>query len=724
VSPYNQTISKGVFKRKDKSKGAILSSNVNKNVAMSKSVGALPMRPPETTAATVTAHVAKRHQTVDELMKRIVGKQTTSTLKVSEERLTKVEVVSGKEQKKRKKHHSSSLFLTEHDDDLSVNSDGGDSLGSLGSFGSYSSLKSAITVHEEQVSKGSQKIKTFEVDVSTKDGALIRQRRTLKSLIDDIKSCARDNELPPVFVPHMDEMPDTMISWNGKNNLKPSKKMLAKMKRDEERAQNKRNAKRNSSLVANDDGMSTTNGSVKSYYHSNGFDDDDDDLGSLGNDSATLSVSGIKKKHVDIIGMYQTVPLILARADERCRKREKAVAVKHDVTEEKKRALMEIIKFKMTRPERYAEALRKKQLCIAWLKLVPAIIFSTTYAKVCPPLCHIQARNKERFWAIMVLTKTIRKFLRNKLDAKIKQDFMGKIQRSFWVLNMAIRAKRRKFAVRKIRYFFTLFAGKNRIKYIIHRFVQSAHCMQRHVRNFVACTRGRLETLHNVWDELEVEYIYSVLEKRTKQQNNLLGDLDSNKKKKNKKGEEVAEDDESIFKIDPKLKIEMAKQADRWEESQAKMDALLQKHRKAGLIGKVDLRESAQKLVLNNQEKKDIISDYLRRRRRQYILDRDETAKRIMRESQTFAVDDATDLLQGRTEKINDTVRVRMQMIRRYGSTNTMMPLFDEHGDNSLKAVQAFFKKNIERLHKKEGTFLVKKRSEQSMKARRKPQMK
>ena len=101
-------------------------------------------------------------------------------------------------------------------------------------------------------------------------------------------------------------------------------------------------------------------------------------------------------------------------------------------------------------------------------------------------------------------------------------------------------------------------------------------------------------------------------------------------------------------------------------------------------------------------------------------MDRYETAKRIMRESQTFAIDDATDLLQGRTEKINDTVKVRMQMIRRYGNTNTMMPLFDEHGDNTLKAVKAFFKKNIERLHKKEGTFLVKKRSEQSVKARRK----
>ena len=687
VSPYSQSLNVGRIKRKP-----------GKPIK----VVAKPQKPD---SSKMNAG-APRHRTVDELMQRISDKQAR-TLCVSDSRLRDLEAEEDARKQNARVKESSSAFLTAgpDGDEFSVGS-GVLSAGSFGSFGSYGSLRSAISVCESQVSKGGKKIKTFEVDIKTKQGGLIRQKRSLQSLIHDIESYAKEKDLPPLFVPHFDEMPETMISWNGKNNLKPSKKMLERKKRKEEKARALKLAKRGATASSNNlDNVKLIDNSQRlSNIADHDIEGDDDDLGSVGSSigfgdySIGMGDSSTKKKpHVDIIGMYQTVPLILARADERCRKREKAIAVKNQASEEKRVALMELIRHKMTRSERYAEELRRKQLCVAWLKLIPALIYNTTYAKVYPQLYHIHHRNKEEFWAIMVLTRVVRKFINYRMEQKVKGDFLSKLQSSFWVLGMAVRAKRKQLATRKIKYFFSLFQGKNRIKFVVHRFVQSAHMMQRAIRNFIMCTRSRVDSLSKVWNEVECDYIFEILEKRQREQGSLLAGLGGGKD---------GEEDSIMAKIDGKMKIEMQKQADRWTESEAKMDALLQRHRKAGLIDKVNLREVAQKMALDVPEKYDIMSAYIRTRRKLFICEKDESARKIMKESQTFAVTDATDLLQGRTEKINNTVRVRMNMIRRYGGTSLGMPLFDDH--HTLDQVKDMFRKHIERMHKKAGTFVVK----------------
>lgn len=704
-SPYSQAKSRGVIKRKP---------------------GKVKWVPVKTLSGDPGNDGSQmlRHRTVDELMNRISTKQQ-KTLCVSDSRLKDKEIshessVSVMEAPRAgyKGPESSLAFLTSgpDGDDISVGS-GVLSAGSFGSFGSYASLKSAISICESQVAPGSKKVKTFEVDIQTKQGALIRQKRSLQSLIKDIESNAKGNNLPPVFVPHFDEMPETMISWNGKNNLKPSKKMIERQKRKEEKARLLKMAKKGSNSNHPNERKNLANTIIPAAHHQvEPHDDDltvDDDLGSVGSSvgfgESTLGIGDYpnskKKAHVDIIGMYQTVPLILARADERCRKREKAVAAKNQISEEKRRALMELIRHKMSRPERYAEELRHKQLCVAWLKLIPAILYNHTYSKIYPPIFHIHGRNKEEFWAIMILTRVVKKFINYKMEKKIRGEFLAKIQSSFWILSMAVRAKRKQFAVKKIKFFFSLFQGKNRIKFVVHRFVQSALMMQRSIRNFIVCTRSRIDSLQKVWNEVECAYILDILEKRQREQGSLLAGLGGGSKDG---GEDI------MAKIDGKMKIEMQKQSDRWKESEARMDALLQRHRKAGLIDKANLHEVAQKMVLDVPEKYDIISAYIRTRRRIYISEKDEAARKVMKESQTFAVSDATDLLQGNTEKINNTVLVRMAMIRRYGATSFGMPLFDDN--NTVDQVKDIFKKHIERMHKAAGTFVVKETKKRKLK--------
>ena len=133
----------------------------------------------------------------------------------------------------------SSAFLTGgedgnwDDDDLTVGSADNRSLESQGSYGSYGSLKSVISVVETQSTQGGEKVKTFEVDMCAKGGVIVRQRLTLRTLIDNIESRARENLLPPLYVPDMYDLPSKMVSWNGKNNFKPSKKMLERQRRQE-----------------------------------------------------------------------------------------------------------------------------------------------------------------------------------------------------------------------------------------------------------------------------------------------------------------------------------------------------------------------------------------------------------------------------------------------------------------------------------------------------------
>ena len=689
TSPYNQTISKGTLKRKTVSKQNLNKVDSNANFAQSG-------------AQVYGTLSSQHHHTVDELMARISEKQK-KTIMVSSEKIVKDESKSSpKKVMKNLANHEqdlvSSAFLTGgegdnwDDDELTVGSADNRSLGSQGSYGSYGSLKSIISVVETRPIESGEKIKTFEVDMSGKGGVIVRQRLTLRTLIDNIENRARENLLPPLYVPDMDDLPSRMISWNGKNNFKPSKKMVER--------------RRYEALMAKISGKSVPNKTVEALGQD--LDDisvDDGSHGSLdgsqgGENLDGSSVEGpgslTKKPRVDIIGMYQSIPLILARAEERCRKREKVMEMRNHISEEKRKQIMKIIHHKMTRPERYAEALRIQQLQVAWLKIIPALIYNRNFVKVYPILSETASRNKQEFWAIMTLTQALRKFLKRKWERKVKSEFMVKMQSSIWLLSLAIRKKRKQFAVKRIKYFMSLFQGKNRIKFIIHRFVQSAHKLQKLIRNFIQCTRSRKDVLLKIWNQEERNYIYEVLEKRRiMAEGSGLNQANCS--------------DQSLVKVDKKMEIELNKQAERWKESETKMDALLNRHRRSGLLGKVNLMEVAEGMILDIPEKHEIITKFLREKRLSYIVQKEEEAKTRIRNLSTYAASDAVDLLKGHAEKIDKTVRRRMHLLSTLGGSNNAMNLFHDPHSDEMSKMKQYFRTKIEILHRKQGTFVVKK---------------
>lgn len=688
ISPYNQTVSKGTLKRRVVKKGIPKQLNPNTSSV------------PSSAAASLTSS-DKRHHTVDELMSRISEKQK-KTIMVPSEKLTHNESNPPAKKMVKKltgyeKDLVSSAFLTGgedgnwDDDDLTVGSADNRSLESQGSYGSYGSLKSVISVVETQSTQGGEKVKTFEVDMCAKGGVIVRQRLTLRTLIDNIESRARENLLPPLYVPDIYDLPSKMVSWNGKNNFKPSKKMLERQRRQEALMSKISGNTKNKSIEKL--GEDLEEGSVD--------DGPDDSLdgsqggGSLAGSSVGGLASLVRKPRVDIIGMYQSVPLILARAEERCRKRERALEAKNHMNEEKRKQIIEIIHNKMSRPERYAEALRVQQMQVAWLRIIPALVYNRNLAKVYPTLAKTASRNKQEFFAIMTLTQALRRFLKSKWERKVQSEFMVKMQNSIWILSLAIRRKRKQFAVKRLRYFLSLFQGKNRIKFIIHRFVQSAHRLQRLIRNFILCTHARKEVLLQIWNREEHDYIYEVLEKRRIM-------TESNGLRQSKSAE-------SLVTVDKKMEIELTKQAERWRESEMKIDALLDRHRKTGLIGKIDLRDVAEGMILDIPEKHEIISKFLRDKRLSYILLKQEEAKTRIKTLSTYGASDAADLLKGNTEKIDKTVRRRMRLLATYGGTNNAMGLFhDPHGDEMGK-IKQYFREKAEKLHREQGTFVVKK---------------
>ena len=697
VSPYNQTVSKGTLKRKAVPKGGIIKRGDSKDSPLPSGAAA----------------AARRHHTVDELMSRISLKQATkATILISNSKLEQEKKRSKASPKKMVKKLTnyeedliSSAFLTGgrdgnwDDDELTVGSADNKSSASQGTYGSYGSLKSAISVVETQPTHGGEKIKTFEVDMSTKGGGIVRQRLTLRTLIDNIESRARENLLPPLYVPELDDLPSTMVSWNGKNNFKPSKKMIERKRRQD--ALNANIFGNSAKSQAVDEDMDERSVGGESIGSLDGSLDDSLD-GSIGAGSLGGSSLGggpgslLKKPRVDIIGMYQSVPLILARADERCRKREKALEAKNHISEEKRKQVMELIQHKMSRPERYAEALRIQQMQVAWLKIIPALIYNQNFVKVAPKLGNIAKRNKQEFWAIMTLTQAIKKFLKFKWEKKVKSEFLHRLQSSIWVLSLAIRKKRKQFAVRRLKYFFSLFEGKNRIKFVIHRFVNSAHRLQKVIRNFVQCTRARKQVLLKIWNQEEHDHIYEVLEKRRQ-----MAEESGLKQSKSA--------DQPLVKIDKKMEIEMNKQAERWKESEAKMNALLERHRKSGLIGKVDLREVAEGMILDIPEKDLILSKFLRDKRLSFIVQKQEEAKTRIKDLSTYGASDAADLLKGDTEKIDETVRRRMHLLSTFGSAKFAMGLFHDAHSDEIGKMRSFFKKKAEILHRKQCTFVVKK---------------
>jgi len=638
-----------------------------------------------------------KNASVDELMARI-GMSITSSVPMS--RLHSTEDAQKSPRSKPKNRQ-----VDDEVDDATVCSHASQgSLASHGSFGSLRSHGSVSVMSKTSISGQRYQAVQVEVEDSSTVGGVRIQEYTMRSMIDQIANSAKQGKAVPSFVPSVEELPERFFSWNGKDNFKavmamktragrgakkllpPVTSMLPLLGVTKDRAQHE-----HEKALAAMTSISELDGGDDMSYNSN--------TGS--------TIHNKSSKRVDIIGMYQNVPLILARADERCRKQAAVLAAKIGITEDRREKLMQRIAFNMSRSERYAEALRVRQLQIAWLKVVKLMAWQSTFMAIRAEIKERYGYNKKRIWAATTLAFAITQFIRNRLKKKIDTEFKAAIKSSFFILVTAIKCKRKMFALRRIKYFLSLFQGKNRIKEVVHRFVKSALLIQRNGRGFVACHRARIEALIKIWDKLEVEYIEEVLAKR-KQAERSAG-LVEEKKKKGKKGTNK-KDANPI--VDEKTRIEMEKQAKRWQDQEDRMEDLLDRHRKTGLIVKESLRGNALLMVLPYSIKHRCVQGILDMKRKEFLIKTQAAAAEYAKTLDIFKVDDASDLLAGNMQKINSLIKTKYQSSLSWfrSGQKSLFTIFRNTDAEKRRGedVKSIMLPMIKEQHDRAGTFVLK----------------
>ena len=603
---------------------------------------------------------------------------------------------------------------------------------------------------------------------------------TMRTMVEEIGSCAKSGAPVPSYVPLLEELPMSLLSWNGKDNFKAAMRMKKRSQRgsnpissdagerkgrgigtkllplseendtrflspskgkappqkQQQRQQQQQQQQTESEAHRNKrahfekelDSITHTVEGADGLFDEVDFNSYSNTSTSVHGGSSSSSVSSfgkgniVNKKYsvppssssslpmrVDIIGMYQNIPLILARADERCRKQVAVLAAKKDLTERRRRELMDHIAHNMTRSERYAEVLRVQQLQVIWLKIVQVMKFQAHLQKVRGEISIRYLRNKRRIWAATTLAFAIKMYIRNRMIHKINHSFMNSIGSSFWVLQCAIRCKKKVIALKRIKFFLSLFQGKNRIKEVVHRFVKSALMIQRMCRNFVYCHRARIEVMKKIWDKIEIGYIEDILAKRKAEElkSGIVAD------KKNKAIAKGKKEEKPI--VDDKTRIEMDKIAKQWQEQETRMEELLDRHRKAGIIVKESLRGNALTLVLPEALKTVCIEKFIIMKRREYMIKMEAMAAEFSKTLDIFKPDDAHDLLLGNMEKIDKTIRSKYaSSLNWYRSGKKSLFMIFKNTEAEKRCgedIQTILLRVLKSEHDRVGTFVIKVRT-------------
>jgi len=390
---------------------------------------------------------------------------------------------------------------------------------------------------------------------------------------------------------------------------------------------------------------------------------------------------------IDIIGMHQSPTLILAKAYERTSKQHNAVLLKQEHVDEQRSNLIASIHNKMTRAERFAEALKVRQVQAAWLKALVLVRFNCTiYSHFTKNNAEYIAKTRERK-AAFTLMRCLSSLVVRKFKARFKNEFMKKAKNSIWIMMMGIKVWRKKMAVKRIADFLRSFKGNYRIKTVVHRFVSSAHLIQRIGRDFIYINRTRAQTMTKIWDNLELKYIIKKLEERKKLETNAISNSKNNL---------------AHVQIGAKMRIEMDKQAEKWKAIDAKMEQDLQRHRLSGILPNADsMRDRALALVLSNEVKRKAIEKYVYLRRKAFVLLRDEIRILRRKQAENFSKQDAHDLLKGNMSKIDDTIKYKYKVSFSVVHDNNPFLMFKGIDRGMLTSI-------IEMVHDSVGTFAIK----------------
>lgn len=397
---------------------------------------------------------------------------------------------------------------------------------------------------------------------------------------------------------------------------------------------------------------------------------------------AHMTRRAVSSSKIDIIPCHQSLQLLMAKAHERSSKLQQVLEVKQSHEDDHQRLLLASIHLKMNRAEEAEASLKVRQRQAAWLKVLVVMRYLAIAGHKFAVDRVVAATKKVRAKAAATLAFFFNSIVTKRVKLKLATAF-AKAGKYIWRLLIGIKVFRKRMAVRKIIDFLRSFKGNQRIKIVIHRFVQSAHLLQCVGRHFNACNAARMHSMIKIWDALEIKFIVKKLEDRRRLELNVMSKSSS------------------AVVVDAKMLIEMSKQADKWKNVDAQMERAMQKHRNNGLLPAADsLLDLAKTKVLALDVKRRALQRYIALRRKAFVLLRGEVMNKKRKQMESYSTDDAHDLLHNRNANIDNIIKAKFLHRGVPESAHEPFLLFKSVDKNALMAM-------IERIHEAVGTFTI-----------------
>lgn len=282
-----------------------------------------------------------------------------------------------------------------------------------------------------------------------------------------------------------------------------------------------------------------------------------------------------ENKKIDIIGMYQPIPLILAKADRRIKRAKQAQDLHLMQLQKKSEEMESVIEWKQSRAERYAIMLQVRTIATFWLKNV----YLAKYLLILYQR-YVANREADKRWRVILSSASkiskfyfrwYRKHLTIRLDMRVTAAFTNSTN----IFKLYFRIYRRKRATHIIKTFLHEYRNHHKMNVVIHRYLSAVKSVQRFLRKCLKCKRARERALYGMWYKYEYAYIRRKLEEKKQKQKS----TNDNKHNKGMLDSSLAL---LSTKENAKLLIEMKFQNKSWQKIDSHMEKIISELKTSG----------------------------------------------------------------------------------------------------------------------------------------------
>eukprot|EP01038_Epipyxis_sp_PR26KG_P014710 gene14710-19771_t len=388
---------------------------------------------------------------------------------------------------------------------------------------------------------------------------------TQREMLHDINFRASKGLDPPEYVTSLSELPIDAMNWNKSN----------KMHRSHHHHSNNPNLNIFLPPMEN----------IQSNHSIN----NDDNLAQ-------------RKSMVNIIGCHHPIDLILAKADQRIRKRQEVIQKQKEFLLEKSKSVDELVTYRNSRIERYHAMALLTQRQQLWLSIIKICLYFQQIHPIYDSNAYVSRLGMKQTHAGLKIRKYIMCYYYKKQFERLKH-FRRLVDSQLFKVIFKLRVQRKRRAVERMKKFLIDHNGKYRTKFIHH-----------------------------------------MIEQR------------ENLKKKLRTTPMINADK---FNIDPQFKLDMKAQALAWGKIDTEMRRNLKLLYRKGVIRDVPMEEIIDSMRINYDTKYQFLSQIVSSLRKEFYQSQVTIVRRQLEVKLAYSLKDASDLLSGRNEKIDQIIKLK-----------------------------------------------------------------